>query len=135
MNNVMNPYINPQFNAMANMNRYQPPSNGIIWVQGIEGAKAYQLTPNSNALLMDSEIDGRFYIKVSDNVGMCSLRVFNYEEITDATPQSTPQVDLSDYVRKDELQTLIQSMLGGKEDESTVQSTKPKSNKKPLISE
>lgn len=93
---------------------YQQSTNGITWVQGIEGAKAYQLSPGSNVLLMDSENDGVFYIKVSDNVGMCSLRTFRYEEVVN---NPTPQVDLSEYVKKTELETLINNMLGGKTNE------------------
>lgn len=111
---------------------YQPQNNGINWVQGIEGAKAYQLMPNSNALLLDSEIDGRFYIKVSDNVGMCTLRLFDYVEVTE---QQTPTTDMSQYVRKDELQSLIQSIVGGVQDEQPVQPVKQHSSKKSLISE
>ena len=56
------------------------PNNGIVWVQGIEGAKAYQMNPNSNIQLMDSENNGIFYIKVTDNIGMANLRVFHYTE-------------------------------------------------------
>lgn len=62
--------------------------NGIQWVQGVEGAKAFQLQPNSNAILMDSENDGIFYIKVSDNVGMCTLRTFKYTEVTTNNSQA-----------------------------------------------
>ena len=97
----------------------------INWVQGIEGAKAYQLSPNSNIQLMDSENDGIFYIKTSDNIGMCNLRIFKYEEITEQ--KSTPQPNLSEYVRKDELESLINSMLGGT-NESTVSTAKSSKN-------
>ena len=108
-----NPYMTPQPNP------YYQKNNGINWVQGIEGAKAYQLPPSSNAILLDSENDGKFYIKVSDNVGMCNLRTFRYREVT--TPTNTQNdVDLSQYVKKSELQELIQSMMGGKEDEQIV---------------
>ena len=88
---------------------YQRPvmNNGITWVQGIEGAKAFQMTPNSNAILMDSENDGRFYIKVSDNVGMCNLRTFSYSEITSSP---TSQVDMSNYVTRKELEDAIRSI-------------------------
>ena len=57
MPNMVNPYMNQR-----NPQYYQQPNNGINWVQGIEGGKAYQLPPNSNAVLMDSENDGIFYI-------------------------------------------------------------------------
>ena len=99
----------------------QTTNNGINWVQGVEGAKAYQLSPNSNTILMDSENDGVFYIKVSDNVGMCSLRTFRYEEVVS---NPTPQVDLSEYVKKTELESLINNMLGGSKNEQSVSATK-----------
>ena len=104
---------------------YQVPTNGINWVQGIEGAKAWQLPPNSNAMLLDSETEGRFYIKVSDNVGMCNLRIFDYTEVTN-TPSATTSADLSEYVRKDELQSLLESMLGGMKNEQPVLATEQK---------
>lgn len=111
---------------LYNTNPYayaMPQHNSITWVQGVEGAKAWQLSPNSTVLLMDSENDGIFYIKSSDNVGMCGLRTFKYEEIT----QKPSSVDLSDYVKKSELESLINSMLGGATNESTVSATNGKS--------
>ena len=84
-----------------NFLNYQPQKNGINWVQGVEGAKAFQLMPNSNTVLMDSENDGIFYIKVCDNIGMCSLRKFRYQEIIDE-PQQTNQ-----YVTRDELMNIL----------------------------
>lgn len=95
-------------------------SNGITWVQGIEGAKAFQLTPNSNIILMDSETDNIFYIKTSDNVGMCNLRMFKFEEITN-TPKSQ---NLDQYVRKDELEQLLNELLGGSNGKQSLQPVK-----------
>lgn len=87
-----------------NFLNYQPQKNGINWVQGLEGAKAFQLIPNSNTVLMDSENDGIFYIKVCDNIGMCSLRKFRYQEIIDE-PQQTNQ-----YVTRDELMNILKEL-------------------------
>lgn len=54
--------------------------NGIIWVQGEEGAKGYLVAPGENRLLMDSE-NSTFYIKSTDASGMpMPLRVFDYTE-------------------------------------------------------
>ena len=106
-------------------NRYSPlnPANNMTWVQGIEGAKAWQLTPNSTVVLFDSENDKRFYIKTSDQSGMCNLRRFNYvEEFED----DNKKVDLSDYVKKSELQDLLNSMLGGSTNEPTVSANEHK---------
>lgn len=127
----MNQFVNPMFQQQANpyqrQNPYYPQNpanasnNGINWVQGIEGAKAWFMSPNSNVILMDSENDGIFYIKVSDNVGMCNLRTFRYTEITgQASQKPEPQIDLSEYVKKSELESLINSMLGGVKDEQSV---------------
>lgn len=116
-------YQNPY---MTRTNPYYPQtSNGIVWVQGIEGAKAYQLMPNSNVQLMDSENDGVFYIKVSDNVGMCTLRTFKYTEVTNEP--STPNIDLSNYVTRNELNESIAKAIKGIKNEqplSTVKSNK-----------
>ena len=123
MNNPMFPQMYPQMQTHPNM--FQPQShNGINWVQGIEGAKAFQQAPNSNDILMDSENDGIFYIKVADNVGMCKLRTFRYEEITDAP---TSSVDLTGYVKKDELASMVRSIMKENKNEQFVQ--RAKSNK------
>lgn len=130
------PMTNNMNMNMANYGRYpmnnvQKPQtkNGIKWVQGIEGAKAYQLEPNSNVQLMDSENDGVFYIKVCDDIGMCNLRIFDYKE-RQQVPQSSSasteeidvdemaekiadKIDMSQFIRRDELEPLVNNMLGG----------------------
>ncbi len=112
------PYMNYQ------PQRYTQQNNGIVWVQGIEGAKAYQLMPNSNAVLLDSENEGIFYIKLSDNVGMCSLRSFRYTEITNE--QTKPQsVDLSAYVTKAELENAVKELKEIIQNEQFVSAVKP----------
>ena len=85
--------------------------------------------PNSNSILLDSENDGIFYIKTSDNVGMCNLRVFKYEEIN-----NTP-TDTSQFVTRQELAEIIENLKGGKLDEQTVSTTKRNNTKKSLITE
>lgn len=121
---LANPYmLSSQPNSMS-------VNNGINWVQGIEGAKAFQMAPNSNIQLMDSDNDGIFYIKMCDNIGMCKLRIFRYNEITD-TPTATPAVDMSQYVTRDELNELLSSLqskkvggkVNGKQSISTVERT------------
>ena len=118
MNNFQNPYY-PQYQQ----NPYQTQKNGITWVQGIEGAKAFQLAPNSNVMLLDSESDGRFYIKTSDNIGMCNLRIFKYVEITD-TPKTESTIDMSQYVTRNELAEILNSLKGETVNEQSVQPTK-----------
>lgn len=103
-----NPYA-PQ-TAPLRPSYVQPQSNNIVWVQGVEGAKAYQIPPNTNVILLDSENDSRFYIKSADNVGMCSMRVFEYSEVvTSEKPQ--PELKLDEYVKKDELKGMILDLI------------------------
>lgn len=101
-----------------------PPLNGqnaITWVQGRDGAKAYQLPAGASVVLMDSETDDTFYIKTTDNIGMATLRTFQYKEIKEQ-PKS------HDYVTKQEVIELLKEL----KDEQTIpgiKQTKPISNK------
>ena len=132
--NMYNQYLqgqqqNPYIQQRAT---YPVQSNGIIWVQGVEGAKAYQMNPNSILQLMDSENDGIFYIKISDNIGMTTLRVFKYEEINNTR---TPQIDTSQFVTRQELQDAL-AKIGDRTDEQPIPTTKRNNSKqKPLITE
>ena len=114
--NQFSSYFNPATSVST-------PTNNLIWVQGIEGAKAWQLAPNSMAILLDSEAEGKMYIKVSDNIGMSSLRVFNYTETTVSNATTNQDLDLSQYVKKDELSNLIKEIL----DEQTISTVKSES--------
>ena len=112
-------YFNPATGASAS-------TNNIVWVQGIEGAKAWQLNPNSMVILLDSEAEGKMYIKVSDNIGMSSLRIFNYvEEIPTGKVTENLDLDLSLYVRKDELTKLLKEIL----DEQSISTAASESDK------
>lgn len=90
----------------------------IKWVQGINGAKSYQLMPNSNVVLMDSENENVFYIKSSDNLGMCKIRTFKYEEVIE---QEKPK----EYVTRDEIKEILKEL----QDEQTISRTKQQSVK------
>lgn len=85
----------------------QPASNGIIWVQGEEGAKGYLVAPGENRLLMDSE-NSTFYIKSTDPSGMpMPLRIFDYTERTAArTAPQAAQESVVQFATKDELNAL-----------------------------
>lgn len=95
-------------------------SSGIVWVQGIEGAKAHPVAPGQAVLLMDSDSDC-LYLKSADMTGMPSLRVFDYKERVSA-PQETKNEDFSQfatkedislYVTKDELKKAISDLKKG----------------------
>lgn len=131
-NNLNAPYgqlgYSPFFNGR---NQYQQtteqsPTNNLLWVQGIEGAKALMLPPNAKIICLDSEIENRAYIKIADELGATKLRKFELHEITEEESSSH---DLSNYVRKDELQQLITELLPAREEvivnEPAVSTTQP----------
>lgn len=90
----------------------QSTNNGIVWVQGLEGAKAYPVGAGNNVLLMDSETSV-FYIKSTDQSGMpMPLRVFDYTERKAQPDHAT------EYVTKDELEKRLKELTKrGKKDE------------------
>lgn len=98
-------------------NNYLPyQQNTINWVQGLDGAKSYPLTANSNVVLMDSENEGIFYIKVADNIGMSTIRRFKYEEIIES-PKTENQ-----YITREELMQILKEI----KDEQTISRTNAK---------
>lgn len=138
--------------TMNNFNQFQPQrqqysscfnpatgatalTNNIFWVNGIEGAKAWQLNPNSMVILLDSENEGKMYIKVSDNIGISSLRIFNYTEEISSPSGATinNDLDLTQYVRKDELQNLIKELMTNEQSVPTVTTSDERSNQSRVI--
>ena len=100
----------------------QPAANGIIWVQGMAGAKSYLLAPGQTALLMDSEAPV-FYVKSADQSGMPSMKVYDYKERT--TEQAAPapaqaNVDMSQYVTWEALEKKYPALKGGANNESAI---------------
>ena len=128
-NNLIAPYgqtgYSPFFNGQNYNRQQESPSNNLLWVQGIEGAKALMLPPNSKIICLDSDTENRAYIKVTDELGASKLRKFDLIEVNDAETTSN---DLSNYVRKDELQQLLIDLLPVKEvveNEPAVSTTQP----------
>lgn len=88
-------------------------NNGIQWVQGEAGAKAFNVGSGQSVLLMDSESNA-FYIKSTDASGMpLPLRIFDYTERTaqnsPRAPQSAP-IDTSLFVTRAELEERLAAL-------------------------
>ncbi len=91
----------------------QQNGGGLLWVQGIEGAKSHFVSPGQSVLLMDSESNS-FFIKTADASGMpMPLRVFDYKE---RTAQQTPQhptaatIDTSGFITREEFEARIKEL-------------------------
>ena len=74
---------------------------GLIWVQGIEAAKAYPVAPGNTVQLWDSEAPA-VYLKAADHNGMPQLRAFDLVERVSAVPR----VKEADYVTRQEFEEL-----------------------------
>ena len=100
------PYYHPNVSQNNQVNQ-QPQMNQYAFVNGIEGAKSFQLNPNQTILLMDSD-SPVCYMKTSNGVGQSTLRYFKLTEVTEADlkAQSIPNDKSTDYVTKNEFKEL-----------------------------
>lgn len=80
----------------------QPISN-IEYVNGIEGAKALILPPNSTKLVLDSD-SKQFFIKTTDQTGRPSIKTYSYTDIESETKQN---VVTDNFVTMDQFSSLF----------------------------
>ena len=104
---MLQPQVQPQAQT-------QQSSGGLLWVQGIEGAKSHFVSPGQSVLLMDSESNS-FFIKSADVSGMpLPLRIFDYKERTvqQASQQPTAAaIDTSSYITREEFEQRIAQII------------------------
>lgn len=96
----LNLYQNPYLNNQMNYNNAMIQPSSLIRVTGIEGARAYQMSANSQVALFDNNED-MMYIKVTDGAGFPTIRIFRFKEVTEAT---TTNKDES-YISRDEFES------------------------------
>jgi hypothetical protein len=71
-------YNYPNYNMLSPYPQQQ--SAGLIRVTGMDGAKMYQLSPNSAVALFDANED-IFYIKTTDGAGFPTIRSYKFAPI------------------------------------------------------
>ena len=135
-NNYNNNYINRSSSSYPSPQQQQQVSqNNIVWVKGKENARSMQIPPNSTVILLDSEV-GKFYIKTTDDIGLGRLRIFSYTEEPDedksntSSESSLPNVDLSNYVTKNQLQEIVKEIRKDNEQFISTIESKSDSHKK-----
>lgn len=111
MNNIFgggyNPYSpagSPQQFAMNQMQDYQqrmamsqqPQQMQLIRVTGIDGAKAYQMPPNSVVPLFDADND-IMYVKSTDGAGFPTIRTFTFQPVENPTAQDQQYVTRAEF--------------------------------------
>ena len=98
-------FYNPQ---MMNPTPIQPQeqAQNLIRVNGIDGAKAYQMPANSTVALFDSNEDV-MYVKSTDGAGFPSIRTFEFTEKVNAEVES-PDVE---YISREEFEEFKKELM------------------------
>ena len=99
-----NQYYNPQMNNQQFLPQIQ--TQNLIRVNGIEGAKAYQMSANSIVSLFDAN-DDIMYIKSTDGAGFPSIRTFSFTEVKEEN-KPTQQVD---YISREEFEEFKKELM------------------------
>ena len=112
--NIMQNFYSQQQGGNWNQQNTQPEkqqSSGQnvnwIYVSGIDGAKNQIVQPGQTAWMMDNN-NPYFYVKSVDGVGSSTFRIFQFAEVQDVAEEQTaqPQIDMSQYVHRDEFDAL-----------------------------
>lgn len=101
-------------------------SSDMLWVQGIEGAKAYLLAPGRTLPLWDSE-EQCIYIKSTSPTGIPQpLTILDYtiRQPKEEIEETIPQIDTSQFVTKEEFDEL-KGMISDLKDRVSAASQKP----------
>ena len=111
-NNFQNPYAALMGQTMYNQPQnnqqfFQPePTQNLIRVNGINGAKAYQMPANSTVALFDSNND-IMYVKSTDGARFPSIRTFSFTELKEdiSTTENT------DYISRQEFEEFKKELM------------------------
>ena len=109
----------------------QTPQNQILaWVQNEDEAKNYPLSAGQSIFLMNQTED-YLYAKSCDQLGKT---VFLKKRLVDESDKSTPQIDLGDYIKREEIEDLILDRIQSEIEKRISEiSFKPTKSRKPVI--
>lgn len=133
-NRYMNPYNPYQPKATNYMEQFQTQSmpnynqmtmtNNLIRVNGIEGAKAYQMQPNSTIALFDGNED-IFYVKNSDGGGFSTVKAYRFIPIENE-PFMSNNNNSNDFVSRKEFEEFKNEVMNYGKQLIQEQPNKPK---------
>ena len=101
---TQNPYYNQPMNNQPYVPQESPQS--LIRVNGIDGAKAYQMPANSTVALFDTNED-IMYVKSTDGAGFPSIRTFSFTEIK----ENTKATQNTDYISRQEFEEFKKELM------------------------
>lgn len=97
------------------MNNYQ--LNQYAVVNGLEGAKSYNMMPNQSMMLMDGS-NPYVYMKTTNQMGQASIRCFKLveEQLEQIEVANSPYATKNDFKELNDKIDQLMSKLGGKKD-------------------
>ena len=128
MTMFQNPYASllgqtPYYNQPMNNQLFpQQITQNLIRVNGIEGAKAYQMSANSTVALFDTNED-IMYVKTTDGAGFPIIRTFSFTEIK----EDTRATQNTDYISRQEFEDFKKELMNN--DKQFIQETDKPINK------
>lgn len=99
----------PQQPQMQQPAQHMTANVNWIYVNGIGGARDHIVQPGQTAWMMDNN-DPVIYVKAVDSMGSANLRCFQLVELQPGAQQAqepqAPQIDMSDYATKSDIERL-----------------------------
>lgn len=102
--------FNPNYNYPYGTNNYYQQNNNIrqyAFVNGIEGAKAYQVQPNQIMMLMDSD-NPIIYKKTANGYGQATIEAYKMVAISESELKGTNNQPQVEYALKSDFEALKQ---------------------------
>ena len=100
------PYAQPSFPYPSQM---APQTNTYAFVNGVEGAKSFQVAPNQSVMLMDSE-QPIAYKKTANGMGQASIQYFRLTEISEEEARGKKPEPPVEYVLKSDFDDLVKKV-------------------------
>lgn len=100
---------NPYMDRLAQMQPPPQPRDGLIRVTGMDGARAYQMPPNSAVALFDGGQDV-FYVKTTDGAGFPTIRAYSFQPM-----EQVQAMGANEYVTRAEFEQLKEMIVHGKQ--------------------
>ena len=115
---------NSAYNSYQNLQNVQPQQNfqQIIKVNGIEGAKAFQLGANSSVMLLDAQ-EPIVWLKTSDGAGFSTITPY---EISKVEKTENKDINLELNSRIEKLEKKVDELTNAKSDVKPIKSNTTK---------
>ena len=88
-NNYSGPTVYPSVNQPSMQTAINLPRSEVVRVHGLDGAKAYQMAPNSSVLLLD-ETNPIVWLKMTDGAGYPSISGYTLTPIEASESSDKP---------------------------------------------